>query len=124
MPAKIIKQTIEITYDFHPTKSHRREHWMYVQVSGKTIEECYEKGRKHFHTQMRALGWTKITTLTNVGPLKRVNDAAPKKPSADVESSSGKSSNGGTKRRQRSKTGDQRNTRTSKRRVRKSKGSS
>lgn len=120
MPAQTIRQRLEITYDYHPTKGHCREHWMYVEVSGKTIEECYEKGRKHFQTQMKALGWTKITTLTNVGPLKKVNDVAPKKPSTDTESSSGKSSNGNSKRGQRTTTGDRRNTRTSKRRVKKS----
>ena len=123
MAAQTIRQNVEITYDYHPNKGHCREHWMYYAASGKTIEECYEKARKHFHTQMKALGWTKITTLTNVGPLRRVNDAA-KKHSPSNQSDASKPSPSKPKRNKGIATGDRRKTRTSKRRVKKSSGAS
>ena len=119
MAGKTIRQRLEIVYNFHPTKTHCREHWMYVEVSGKTVEECYEKGRKHFQKQMRELGWTRITTLTSVGPLRRAQDVAPKKTvDAEPKSSTGKSSS--NQGRKRPGSADRRKTRTSKRRVKKS----
>lgn len=117
MSTKLSKQRLEITYDYHPNSNHRREHWMYVEVSGSTVEECYDKGRKYFQKQISELGWTKITTLTNIGPLRKFNDAPSKKPvSADAVSVDDTKS-GNTQRRKRTSSGDRRKTRTSKRRV-------
>lgn len=114
MPSKQVKMRLEITYDYHPNDRHRREHWMYVYVTGKTHEECKEKALKYFKSQMRDLGWTKKTTLTNIGPLRGATDAAPKKSVDPEPTPASKPSN--SKRR-----AGNRNTRTSKRRVRKSK---
>ena len=122
MAGKQINMRLEITYDYHPTQRHRREHWMYVHVTGKTHEECKEKALKYFNKQMRDLGWTKKTTLTNIGPLRGAHDAAPHKTAdPDTSAPASKSGDGNSKRPKRNRTGDTRNTRTSKRRVRKSK---
>ena len=125
MAGKNISQRLEIVYQFHPTPGWRREHWMYVEVSGKTVEEFFEKGRKYFQKQMRELGWTRITTLTSVGPLKRVTDASPKKTVApESKPAPRKSRSSNTKRGKGNATGDTRKTRTSKRKVKKSSGGS
>ena len=70
---KKITQRLEITYDFHPKGDHIREHWMYVEVTGKTPEELKEKAQKYFEAQIRSLGWGKITTLKSIGPLRNAS---------------------------------------------------
>ena len=61
---------VEIEYDYHPTKGHRRVHWMYYVATGNTMEEMREDATKYFNSQIRSLGWGKITTLTEVRPMR------------------------------------------------------
>ena len=76
---------LEICYDYHPTARHRAEHWMYYAAPGKDFEECKANAEKYFHKQCRGLGWTKITTLTSIGPIRK-HDDKPKRTAHAVES--------------------------------------
>ena len=61
---------VEIEYEYHPTKAHSRVHWMYYVATGNTMEEMREDATKYFKSQIRSLGWGKITTLTEVRPMR------------------------------------------------------
>jgi len=76
---KKITQRLEITYEYHPTARHRAEHWMYCEVSGVDPEECKENAKNYFESQIRSLGWGKITTLKSIGPIRNVNAETPRR---------------------------------------------
>ena len=81
-PTKKISQQLEIEYKFHPKTAvpgYERIHWMYVVVEGADHDDCKEKAKAHFTKQMRELGWTKITTLVGIAPLRHGNDPSPRK---------------------------------------------
>ena len=82
-----INMNLEIAYEFHPKPEHSREHWMYFKSEGATKEECMEKARKHFESQIRSLGWGKITTLKEIRPIGRTNDPAIRKTNSDLSGS-------------------------------------
>lgn len=64
-----IKRQLEITYEYHPTERCLQEHYMYCEVAGTDFEDCCEKAKKYYEKQMASLGWTKFTTLKEIGPL-------------------------------------------------------
>ena len=82
-----INMNLEIAYEFHPKTEHIREHWMYFKAEGATHEECKEKARKHYESQIRSLGWAKITTLKEIRPIGRTNDPAIRKTNSDLSGS-------------------------------------
>ena len=43
---------------------------MYCVVTGANDEECKEKAKKYFESQVRSLGWGRITTLKSIRPLR------------------------------------------------------
>ena len=117
---------IEVEYEYHPSTQpggeNPRLHWMYVAAKGKDLAEALAFAKKSYETRIRDLGWGKITTLREIRPPKRVNDPAPTKTtSTDSGTSGSKSSRSNSKSGQGAATGDRRKTRTSKRRVKKSK---
>ena len=61
---------VEIEYSYHPTKSHSRVHWMYYVATGNTMEEMKEDATKYFNSQIRSLGWGRITTLIEIRPMR------------------------------------------------------
>lgn len=65
---------LEIVYEYHPRDYHRREHWMYYEATGATMEEMQSDAEKHYKSQIRSLGWGKITTLKEIRPLRGVQD--------------------------------------------------
>ena len=103
---KKITQRLEITYAFHPKKDYVREHWMYVEVTGKDIEECKEKAKKHYESQIRSLGWGRITTLKSIGPLSTTNDAPKHRKNNDLSGSrsAAKSSSTSTRKKRATST--------------------
>ena len=98
---KKITQQLEITYEYHPTARHKAEHWMYCTVSGVDPEECRENAKKYYESQIRSLGWGKITTLKSIGPLRDVNTQAPRRtnPNLSAGREPSKSSDGPRKTR-------------------------
>ena len=99
---KKITQRLEITYAFHPKKDYVREHWMYVEVTGKDIEDCKEKAKKYYESQIRSLGWGRITTLKSIGSLTNTNDSPKHRKNNDLSggrSPAKSSSTGGRKSR-------------------------
>ena len=85
-PTKKLEWRLEIVYEYHPTERHRREHWMYCMVSGATPEECKEQAKKYYESQIRSVGWGKITTLKEIKPLTQVNDPAKRKSNSELSS--------------------------------------
>ena len=83
-PTKKYEWKLEIVYEYHPTDRHTREHWMYCDVSGDSPDECKEKAKKYYETQIRSLGWGKITTLKEIKPLTNVSDPAKRKTNSEL----------------------------------------
>lgn len=82
-----ININLEIVYEFHPKPEYTRIHWMYFKSSGKTHDECKEKAKKHYESQIRSLGWGKITTLKEIRPIGRTDDPFPRKTNTDLSNS-------------------------------------
>ena len=95
---KKITERLEITYEYHPTKGHSREHWMYVSVTGKDHEDCLEKAKKHYESQIRSLGWGRITTLKEIGPLRNGSSKPPHKVNTELSGSRSPAKSDGSKR--------------------------
>lgn len=90
-PKTKITVQLEIEYKFHPPvkrdEHYERVHWMYASVSGADITECKDNAKKYFEKQMRELGWTKITTLTEIRPLGNTNDPPKHKSNSSLSDS-------------------------------------
>lgn len=65
---------VEIVYEYHPKDYHRRVHWMYYLATGDTMEEMKADATKYYKSQIRSLGWGKITTLKEIRPIRGVQD--------------------------------------------------
>lgn len=91
-----IKRKLEIEYCFHPKDNYERVHWMYCEVSGANDAECKDKAKSYYESQIRSLGWGRITTLKEIRPLRNTNDPHPRKSNSDLSGSrSTESSSGG-----------------------------
>ena len=82
-----IKRKLEIEYSFHPKDNYQRVHWMYCEVSGSNDAECKDKAKSYYESQIRSLGWGRITTLKEIRPLRNVNDPFSRKSNADLSGS-------------------------------------
>ena len=105
-PTKKYEWKLEIVYEYHPTDRHSREHWMYCKVVGNSPEECKEKAVKYYETQIRSLGWGKITTLKEIKSIGNVNDPPKSKTNPELSGSrdTDESSSGDSKSRKRTGT--------------------
>lgn len=96
-PTKKLELNLEIAYDFHPTEGHRRVHWMYYRATGATPEECKDNAYKYYNTQIKSLGWGRITTLKEIKPLGTTNDPATHKANSELSSTRDTSGSGNGK---------------------------